>query len=386
MHPLKFILPLALFCGQLCAQEPSDELSRQLQEVVVTANQPATKLVGSTLVSTIPGSNLADLGTAIDVLGQLPMIMVDDDAVTVIGKSNVEIYIDGRPMRDDFELRQVLSSNLQTVELLMAPGAAYESTTGAVIKITTRPSRIAGLSLTDQLQVKRRRRWSAMEMLSFNYRLKSWEFFLSGTYNHDKNVNKGTTTNSLIYNDKPTIVGSSQHNLSTTNAGVLKAGFNFSRSGQSFGAYYRYNPEKGEFSNTGAEWIGAQSRVNRLIDKSIHGHSHLVSAYYENTFADKYLLHFDGDFRQSRQRNGAATTYPTGEYEAVNSTDRRTSTLWAGKLYVNFPLWEGDFTAGTQDSYTRSMLDFRMLNPEIDQYIPSTETDARQTSAALFAS
>ena len=41
-------------------QESSDSLSHELQEVIVTANQPATKLVGTTLVSTIPGTNLAE--------------------------------------------------------------------------------------------------------------------------------------------------------------------------------------------------------------------------------------------------------------------------------------------------------------------------------------
>ena len=155
------ILTLILIVGSGHAQnfEATDSLTRELQEVVVTAKQPATKLIGSTLVSTIPGSNLVDLGNALDVLAQLPMIKVEDNAVSVIGKSNIEIYIDGRPMRDWQELQQLLSSNLMKVELLMAPGAAYASTTGAVLKITTRRNFVQGLSLTDQFQLQRRRKW-----------------------------------------------------------------------------------------------------------------------------------------------------------------------------------------------------------------------------------
>lgn len=106
-------------------KEATDSLTHELQEVIVTAKQPATKLVGSTLISTIPGTNLANLSTALDVLAQLPMIKVTDNVVSVIGKSNIEIYIDGRPMRDEMELQQLLSSNLKKVELLMAPGAGY---------------------------------------------------------------------------------------------------------------------------------------------------------------------------------------------------------------------------------------------------------------------
>ena len=367
-------------------QEAPDSLTRNLQEVVITARQPATKLVGSTLVSTIPGTNLADLGTALDVLAQLPMIKVVDNSVSVIGKSNVEIYIDGRPMRDELELSQLLSSNLKKVELLMAPGAAYDSTTGAVLKITTRRNFMQGLSFTDQLQLQRRRKWSVMDYLGLSYRAGKWELFANGTINRYNSLAKGITTNTLLYRGKETTVGSSQHNSFPTTTGVVKAGVNYAEGSQSFGAYYRYNPERGDFNNSGSEWLDDNPAVTRDIDKRIRAHSHLASLYYENTFAEKYLLHFDGDFRQSRANNDVATTYPESTATAVNSTDERTSTLWAAKLFFKFPLWNGDFTVGSQDSYTHTSLDYRMLSSSVSEYIPSSLTDARQTSAALFAS
>lgn len=367
-------------------QEATDSLTRQLQEVVVTAKQPATKLVGSTLVTSIPGSNLADLGTALDVLAELPMIKVADNSVSVIGKSNIEIFIDGRPMRDEQELQQLLSSNLNKVELLMAPGAAYESTTGAVLKITTRRNFVQGLSLTDQFQLQRRRKWSVMDYLGLSYRLGDWELFLNGTINRNNSLAKGTTTNTLVYEGKETVVGSSQHNSYPTTTGVVKGGFNYSHGSQSFGAYYRYNPERGDFNNYGSEWMNENAPILRDIDKRIRAHSHLASLYYENTFADKYMLHFDGDFRQSRETSNVATTYPESANPEVNSTDSRKSTLWAGKLYLNFPLGKGEFTVGTQDSYTHTSLDYCMLNNSVSEYIPSSLTDAKQTSAALFAS
>lgn len=366
--------------------EPTDSLTRQLQEVIVTANQPATKLVGSTLVTNIPGTNLADLGTALDVLAQLPMIKVTDNTINVIGKNNIEIYIDGRPMRDDSELQQLLSSNVKKVELLMAPGAAYESSTGAVLKITTRRNFMQGLSVTDRFMLQRRRKWSIMDYLNLSYRTGAWEFFAEGTVNHNNSQAKGTTTNSLVYNSKETIIGSSQNNSYPTTVGVIKGGFNFSNGAQSFGAYYRYNPERGNFSNSGSEWLDFNPPLRDEINKHTRAHSHLVSLYYENLLAEKCLLHFDGDFRSARENNSVSTTYPESANPAVNSTDKRSSTLWAGKLYLNFPLWNGEFTVGTQDSYTRTSLDYRMLNADVSEYIPSSLTDARQTSASLFAS
>ncbi|MDE6633869.1 MAG: outer membrane beta-barrel family protein, partial [Bacteroidaceae bacterium] len=84
--------------------------------------------------------------------------------------------------------------------------------------------------------------------------------------------------------------------------------------------------------------------------------------------------------------NKTVTTYPESTTNPdINSTDKRHSTLWAGKLYLNFPLWNGDFTVGTQDSYTCTSLDYQMQNAQVSEYIPSSLTDAKQTSAALFA-
>ncbi len=379
-------LILAAKAGMAQNQETSDSLSRELQEVVVTAKQPATKLVGSTLVSTIPGTNLADLGNALDVLAQLPMIKVQDSAVSVIGKNNIEIYIDGRPMRDGLELQQILSSNLKKVELLMAPGAAYASSTGAVLRITTRRNFIQGLSFTNQFQLQRRRKWSAMDHPNLSYRSGNWEFFVDAVINRDNTVMNGTTTNTLVYEGKPTTVGSTQHNSYPTTTGMVRSGFNYAAGTYSLGAYYLYNPERGDFNNSGTEWYDNNPVLRREIDRRIRARRHLMSLYYENTFSDKYLLHFDGDFKQSTARNNVATTYPESINQDVNSTDERKSTLWAGKLYLNFLLWNGDFTVGTQYSYTHTTLDYRMLNSQVGQYIPSSLTDARQTSTALFAS
>lgn len=366
--------------------ELTDSIIHELQEVIVAAKQPATKLVGSTLVTSIPGTNLADIGNALDVLAQLPMIKVEDDKVNVIGKNNIEVYIDGRPMRDNQELRRILSSSLKKVELLMAPGAAYESTTGAVLKITTKRSFIQGLSLTDQFQLTRRRKWSLVNLLGLSYRVSDWELFLDGSLNRSNSLIKGTTTNTLSYDGQNTVVGSLQNNLYPTTASFIKVGFNYAKGSWSLGAYYRYNPERGDFSNDGAEWLDDNAPLLRRIDRGIRAHGHLVSLYYENTFADNCLLHFDGDFRQSHDNSGVSTTYPESDNPDVNSRDLRKSTLWAGKLYLQFPLGKGNFTVGTQNSYTHTSLDYRMLNEQVSQYIPSSLTDARQTSAVLFAS
>lgn len=380
---LFLVLPAMVYAQQ---DIKTDSLTHELHEIVVTAQQPATKLVGTTLVSIIAGSSLQNLGTALDVLNQLPMLKIVDDAVTVVGKGSPEIFIDGRPMRSADELMLLQSINIKKVELEMAPGAMYTSDTRAVLKITTRRNFVDGLSFIDRGEVVARRKWSANNMMDFNYRSRNWDFFASGIIARNNSLIKGITTNTLVYDGHETIVGSSQHKNYPSTNGVIKAGFNYSSVEQSFGGYYRYNPESGHFSNIGEEWLDDNPRISRDIFTGIRAHSHRGSVYYDNTFAKRYHLHFDGDYKNSLSTDDVHTSYPDGDNNDVNSSDTRKSSLWAGKLYLSFPMAKGNFTIGTQDSYTRTTLDYRMLNSEISEYIPSSFTEARQTSAAAFAS
>lgn len=380
---LTLFLPLMAKAQQDAA---ADSIACELQEIVVTAKQPATKLIGTALVSTIAGSNLQNLGTALDVLNQLPMIDVVDDAVTVVGRGTPEIFIDGHPMRSGDELMQLQSGNIKKVELEMAPGAMYASDTRAVLKITTRHNFVDGLSVIDQGEVTVRRKWSVNNMLDFNYRTGYWDFFASGLIARNNSLIKGVTTNTLEYNGKETVVGSSQRKNYPSNVGVVKAGFNYSSGEQSFGGYYRFNPERGHFSNIGDEWLDDGPRISRDISTGVHARSHRGAIYYDNTFASRYLLHFDGDYKHSYSDNNLQTSYPGGKIDDVNSFDKRRSSFWAGKLYLSFPWAKGSVTVGTQDSYTHTTLDYLMMNTEISEYIPSSLTEAKQTSASAFAS
>lgn len=389
MNRLSLTIILVLVCvwkTQAQSVEKEDSIARELQEIVVTAKYPVTKLVGNSLVSTISGSSLQDLGTCLDVLAQLPMIKVEDDDVSVVGKGTPEIFIDGRPLRDADELRQLQSSNIRRVELLLAPGSIYSSDTKAVLKIVTKRNFIKGLSLIERAEVTARRKWSANDMLDLNYRFGGWDIFATGSVAHNNSLIKGSTTNTLMYEGVKTVVGSSQNNTYPTTTGVIKSGFNFSGGEQSLGAYYRFNPERGDFVNRGTEWLNEELPLRRDINRDVEGHSHLVSVYYDNLFGEKYHLHFDGNYRSSMSKNNVTTSYPDSEISDVASNDKRRSTLWAGKMYTDFPLWRGSFVVGSQASYTHTTLDYRMQNSMVEEYIPSSLSDSGQTSVAAFAS
>ncbi|MDE5749407.1 MAG: hypothetical protein K2H87_01400, partial [Duncaniella sp.] len=213
--PKLFLLALpSLIATDMYADEPADSI--MLQEIVVSAPSSVTRLEGSTLISTIAGTPLQNLGTCLDVLGQLPMLKVEDGAVSVTGKGSPEIYIDGHPMRDGDELVQLRSDNIAKVELLLAPGAQYSGETKAVLRIKTRRNFVSGLSVTDRAELSVRRRVSANDMLDLNYRAGEWDIFATATVAHNNSLTTGTTTNTLLYDGRETVVGSSQRNTYTS--------------------------------------------------------------------------------------------------------------------------------------------------------------------------
>lgn len=382
------IFMILSICIQAHAQEiqQTDSLIHELQEIVVTAKQPATKLVGSSLVSTIVGSNLQNAGNAFDVLKQLPMLSVEDNMVSVTGKGVPVIFIDGRPMRDDTELRQLQSSNIKKVELILAPGAQYESTTNAVLKILTRNNFVRGLSINNEIETRVRRKWSVNDMLDFSYHSEKWELFGAGYYDHDNSMIKGSTVNRLSYANKQTVVGTTFKSTYPENNAMGKIGFNFSNGNQSLGAYYRFMFSHTDPLNTGSEWIDSENPLSRRISGEGNARNHLVSIYYDNTFADKYHFHFDGNYRGANNDKNNDTKYENNQRQNINSIQDQNSTLWAGKGYFDFPLAGGELTVGTQDSYTHTKLDYHMLNQTIEAYIPSSLTEAKQTSLAAFVS
>lgn len=383
-----FILTLFSICHNIQAQEQviNDSIIRELQEVVVTSKQPTTKLIGNSLVSTIVGSNLQNAGNAFDVIGQLPMLSVEDDAVFVTGKGSPSIYIDGRPLRDKTELKQLQSSNIRRIELVLAPGAQYESNINSVLKITTRKNFVKGISLSNEAEIKARRKWSANNMLDISYHSDRWELFGTGYYDHDNSVIKGSTLNNLTYAGKPIETGTTFHNSFPENSVLGKLGFNYSEKSQFLGAYYRFAYSHTDPVNKGTEWINSEPPISRTISNEGDVRSHLISFYYDNTFNDKYHIHFDGNFRGSNNQKDTYTTYCIASLNDVNSTQNQRSNLWAGKVYLDFPLFGGDFTIGTQDSYTHTTLNYRMLNQSVESYIPSSLTDAKQTSCSVFTS
>ena len=70
-----------------------------------------------------------------------------EDGLEVLGKGSPIVYINGRLMRDDSELRRLRSDDIRDVEVINNPGAQYDATVRAVVRIRTKKQQGDGLSL-----------------------------------------------------------------------------------------------------------------------------------------------------------------------------------------------------------------------------------------------
>lgn len=377
---------MSLFRANASEAAAPDSLNRRLEEIVVNAQAPATRVEGSSLVTIVPGTPLEKTGSLMDLLARLPLVTINDQTITVTGKGSPEIYIDGRPLRDQAELHTLQSRNIGKVELLMAPGAQYDSSTQSVLLITTRRNFAKGLSLQNVANATIKRRFSANDYLSLSWHGKSMELFASGTYARNNSLIKGHTVNRLAYQGRPMTIGSSQHREFPTDNAAVKTGFNYTGGKSSAGAYYRYLHENADFLNTGTEWLDNNPPIRREISQKIQSATHMVSAYYDDLYCGRHHLHFDGTLRHGDSRTSSATEYPDGESAAVKSTQHKQSSLFAAELYMETPVANGELTAGTQGAYTTTSLDYDMLNADVAEYVPSSLADTRNISIAAYAS
>ena len=86
------------------------------------------------------------MGNANDVLGHLPGIITTAKGIAVFGKGKPLVYINGRKVNNDNLLEQLKSNKIKKVEVVMNPGARYNATVNAVIRITSERAPGEGLA------------------------------------------------------------------------------------------------------------------------------------------------------------------------------------------------------------------------------------------------
>ena len=143
-----------------------------LGEVTVKGTLPTTRLKGDAMITGVTGTLLERAGTAENLLNQIPNVTAQDGSVSVFGRGTPEIYINGRKVRNSSKLDQLSSANVKSVEVVNNPGARYDASVKAVIRITTKKQKGEGFGFNNRLYFRHKRGYglTSLEQFNFNYR------------------------------------------------------------------------------------------------------------------------------------------------------------------------------------------------------------------------
>lgn len=333
--------------------------SQLLGEVEVTSNLPRLQMKGDAMVAHVQGSLLEKAGTAEQMLDKIPSVQSRDGDVQVFGRGAAEIYVNGRKLQNNDELKRILSTDVQSVEVINNPGARYQASTRAVIRIRTKRPQGEGFSFSDRAEVGYKYDWSYSDQFDANYRKGGFDLGGRLSYGHTANGAE-QETNQDTYT---TMVGKSMHyrqeseSRSRTEQDKLNAMLqaNYVKDDNSaFGFRYEFErmpKNHSEMTFPTNVFLNGKDfeKSNNDISGEGDGFSHSANIYYNGKVRDWDITWNADGFWNRINSNTVSSEFITPlAYELATSPERKveSSTVYknqmlATKLVLEHNLWGG---------------------------------------------
>lgn len=359
----------------------------ELGEVVVRATRPSTTMKGNALVTNVEGTSLAIAGTANDVLTRVPMVVENDGKLEVFGKGAPAIYINGRKVNDPQELRQLNSNDIKNVSVITNPGASYAANVKSVIIIRTKPPKGDGFSGTLRSDNGFQYYFRTGNSIDLKYRTRGLEVFVNygwwcGDNRNDRLNDMTTTTPAGRYNQSIRTIWRENYNDMTG-----RVGFSFMFNDKhSIGAYYQNNWNRHHTTGTipSEVWLNGAllDRYNSDVNNRFSAlPRHNVNLYY-NGIVGKFTFDFNADFLwyKNRELSLSEELSETGDDRNVSTAAVNRNRMFAEKLVVSHPLWQGQIMFGEEYTNTRTTNLFNANIPEV----PDADNRVDESNIAAF--
>jgi outer membrane insertion signal domain protein len=377
-------LPLIADTLQLKAESET----KTMEGVTVTAQRPKMAIRNDALVTTIIGSSLAKAGSGNDVLKRIPLLNGKEGSYSVIGRGAAVIYINNRKITDATEIERLNSSDIKDIEVVTNPGARYDATVSAVIRIHTVRKVGDGFGFDVRTSAYYWENWDTNNQLNMYYRRNGLELTAGSAYNIDNSLNKQTTTNKVqtanLWTNKWT---SDSRFRNTNNNYTLSAAYEFNAD-HAVGARFFTNLLVG--ANNGSSIFSTDVLKNNVlfdhIESQISGNSTAIpnkslSAYYVGKVG-KIDIDFNTDYYYGRETEYRITTEQsaTNANRTVTSAGIHTNKFFATKLVLSHPLFGGSLSVGNENTFTNHEQNY--VNQE--NVVPSTASTIKERNNAFF--
>ncbi len=166
--------------------------------VVVVSKKPYLEQRPDKLLVNVENSATAAGSNALEILKKVPGVIIRNDKVSISGKSNVLIMIEGRSSQYT-DINQVLkdipAANISKIEVISNPGAKYDAAGGAVINIILKRNTAKGTNgavtvsggaglYDNRKEGFNRNFYRYSPGISFNHRKGRMNLFGNYSYNH----------------------------------------------------------------------------------------------------------------------------------------------------------------------------------------------------------
>ena len=377
------------------------EDAQMLGEVVVKSQMPKTFVKGDAMRTNIAGTILEKAGTVSDALSRIPSLEANrEGGVTVLGRGDAEVYINGRRVQDLKELTRLRSDQIQHVDVVQNPGARYAASTKAVVRITLKKAQGEGFSFQDNAGAIYQYGYTFTNNLDVNYRTGGLDITASLWAGHNGHW-KSLQENDIYYLCGKDVYQtfSKQESKNIWNGWSPQLQVNYMvDENHSFGAFYKFDRHPGgeftsDFNTDNYEnGIYIERSESRIIQKDRFS-KHIFNAYYNGKLGQLGIdFNLDGLFDDTKEPGSttektspalldAATQQPTER--AIKSNTNRSNNFWATKLILSYPVWKGNLSLGGEYSYNHRT---DAYSYEATDYVPvkATDNEINESSTAGF--
>jgi len=388
-------LPLTAFVTpRTVVMRPDNHM---LEEAVVSATLPKTELKGDAVVTNIVGSVLEHTGNALDVLGKIPGMINKNGSLEVIGRGAPLYYINGRKVTDNTELRNLMSEDIKSIDVVSNPGAAYGGEVRCVVRIRTVRRQGDGFSFALTSQAKQHiydnhdtePSWSVLDL---NYRTKGVDIFGKLVYWNQRgyqisDIYGGTYTRKDDYiktGFQEGILDYRAHN----GGWEYVLGINW-QINENHSLGIRFDDAINNISNSRlimdddvmidgvlVDHVYSVNDGASPVNKSING-----NIYYDGNI-DKLNINFNADFvKGDVKSNSHVEETSWSSPVTIDSNTESTSVMGAGKLILSYPIWKGKFQLGAEETYVYAREQYAITKQEI----PSSKGSINENTIAGFA-
>lgn len=142
-----------------------------LDAVVVKSKLPKTIVRDGGVITTVSGSILEKVGNIYNLLDKIPQLIIQENKIEVFGRGEPIVYMNGRLVRDMAELERLQSEDVRSIEVINNPGARYEASAKAVVRISLKNKAGEGLgaNVRSYGAINEKNRTSGYEQLNLNY-------------------------------------------------------------------------------------------------------------------------------------------------------------------------------------------------------------------------